>query len=246
VLSDFKREFPDLDTLHVMSDGPVTQYRGRGNLHLLSNVPYDLGYKFVFWNFSEASHGKGAADGVGAAVKRLCDNLALSGLDLTNASSVCSAITGLSKTKIYEILSDFNGSGICLPDKQIPPVTGIMKVHQIISYKREIIYTRDVSCYCSDRKVCRCFHPVQRCVLSARSAMNELLESEVLKHVLPQVTEQWALVREQPSALIPEQSEHSTLVIVTEQSEHSSLVTKQPLALVPEQSEHSTLVAEQP
>jgi hypothetical protein len=30
-----------------------------------------LGYKFVFWNFSEASHGKGAADGVSAAVKRL-------------------------------------------------------------------------------------------------------------------------------------------------------------------------------
>jgi hypothetical protein len=230
VLSDFKMEFPDLDTLHVMSDGPVTQYRGRGNLHLLSNVPYDLGFKFVFWNFSEASHGKGAADGVGAAVKRLCDNLALSGLDLTNASSVCSAITGLSKTKIYEIPSDFNGSGLCLPDKQIPPVTGIMKVHQIISYKRGTVYTRDVSCYCSDRKVCQCFHPVQRCVLSARGAMNELLESEVLKNVLPQVTKQWALVSEQQSALIPKQSEHSTLV------------AEQPSALVPEHSELSALV----
>jgi len=33
-------------------------------------------------NFAEASHGKGAADGVGTAVKRLCDNEVLSGKEL--------------------------------------------------------------------------------------------------------------------------------------------------------------------
>jgi len=122
----------------------VTQYRGRGNLHLLANVSHDLGFREVCWNF------KGVADGVGATVKRLCDNIVLSGLDLTNASSVRSAIKDLSKTKIYEIPADFNGSGICLPDKQTPAVPGIMKVHQIVSYNRGTIYARDVSCYYSD------------------------------------------------------------------------------------------------
>ena len=205
VLSDFKSEFPDLDSLHVMSDGPVTQYRGRSNLHLLANVPYDLGFREICWNFSEASHGKGVADGVGAAVKRLCDNMVLSGLDLTNASSVCSAIKDLSKTKIYEIPSDFNGAGICLPDKHIPFVSGIMKVHQVTSHTRGTIFTRDVSCYCSNGN-CQCFHPVKRNVLSAVSTcfevMNELLESVVMKQVLPQVTEHLTPVTNQSSVLV--------------------------------------------
>jgi hypothetical protein len=253
VLSDFKTEFPDLDHLHVMSDGPVTQYRGRGNLHLLANVPCDLGFKKVCWNFSEASHGKGVADGVGAAVKRLCDNMVLSGLDLTDASSVCSAIKEVSKTKIYEIPSDFSKSGICLPDKQIPSVSGIMKVHQVVSFERGKIYTRDVSCYCSDSN-CLCFNPVKWNVLSAPGTRfdtrNELLESVFVQQVLPQVTEQWSLLAkssvEQSSVLVPEQSTQSSLV--TEQSESSPVTessVEQSSVLVPEQSTQSSLVTEQ-
>lgn len=55
----------EIDTLHILSDGPATQYRNRINCFLLSTVPYTLGFKKIAWNFSERSHGKGAPDGVG-------------------------------------------------------------------------------------------------------------------------------------------------------------------------------------
>lgn len=55
----------EIDTLHILSDGPATQYRNRINCFLLSTVPYTLGFKKITWIFSERSHGKGAPDGVG-------------------------------------------------------------------------------------------------------------------------------------------------------------------------------------
>jgi len=161
VLVDFKREFPQLVKLHFMSDGPVTQYRGRGNVHLLANVPYDLGFEEVYWNYSEASHGKGAPDGVGAGIKRLCDRLVLSGRELTDAASICREMKGLTKSRVYEV-SDFGS--IRLPDSPIPCIQGIMRVHQIYSNTKGTVFTRDVSCYCSEQ-LCWCFNPKKRNVL---------------------------------------------------------------------------------
>ena len=70
VLSHFRELIPSLNTLHMISDGPTTQYRSKKNFFCLSSVPFKLGFKKVTWNFLEAGHGKGAADGVGAALKR--------------------------------------------------------------------------------------------------------------------------------------------------------------------------------
>ncbi|KAI0216194.1 hypothetical protein LSAT2_031760, partial [Lamellibrachia satsuma] len=42
-LLELKRTYPQLTVLHFMNDGPVPQYRGRGNMHLLANVPFDMG-----------------------------------------------------------------------------------------------------------------------------------------------------------------------------------------------------------
>ena len=68
-LIELKRSQAQFSTPHFMSNGPVTQYKGRGNIHLMANIQFDLGYKEVFWNFSEAVHGKGPADGMGANIK---------------------------------------------------------------------------------------------------------------------------------------------------------------------------------
>ena len=60
---------------------------------LASVVPGCLEFHRTWWNFSEAGHGKGAADGVGAAVKRLADRCVPSGeVELQNACSLCSAV----------------------------------------------------------------------------------------------------------------------------------------------------------
>ena len=42
-LLELKRTYPQLTVLHFMNDGPVPQYRRRGNMHLLANVPFDMG-----------------------------------------------------------------------------------------------------------------------------------------------------------------------------------------------------------
>lgn len=37
--------------------------------------PYEYDFKGITWNFFEASHGKGAPDGVGGALKKLADRI---------------------------------------------------------------------------------------------------------------------------------------------------------------------------
>src|SRR5258705_6778530 len=66
-----KETCPLIDTVHFVSDGPTSQYRSRKNFYLFSTrsfVTYNL--KSATWNFTEASHDKSAADGVGASIKR--------------------------------------------------------------------------------------------------------------------------------------------------------------------------------
>ena len=83
VLEDFKAKSDhDIDTLHILSDGPATQYRNCTNCFLLSTVPYTLGFTKITWNFSERSHGKGAPDGVSGALKCCADKYVHGGGDL--------------------------------------------------------------------------------------------------------------------------------------------------------------------
>jgi len=55
-------DWPWVDTLHFQSDGPTTQYRNKINFCLAATVPKLLGFGAVWWNFSEAGHGKGPAE----------------------------------------------------------------------------------------------------------------------------------------------------------------------------------------
>lgn len=82
VLDVRERCNPPQTTLHVMSDGPVTQYRNKKNFYLLSTVPFLSGIKCVTWNFAEKSHGKGAPNGVGGTVKRVADSAVQGGADV--------------------------------------------------------------------------------------------------------------------------------------------------------------------
>jgi hypothetical protein len=71
-----KEKYPLINKLHVISDGPTTQYRCRANFYLFSTKPKELYIpEGGSWNFMEAGHGKGAPDGIGAVVKRAADTL---------------------------------------------------------------------------------------------------------------------------------------------------------------------------
>lgn len=63
--------------VHFLSDSPTTQYRSKKMFYLIwKKIPSlfdDL--QLLTWNYSEAGHGKGAPDGIGAVVKRTCDSI---------------------------------------------------------------------------------------------------------------------------------------------------------------------------
>jgi len=154
VLKCIKTSHPQVDTLHVQSDGPTTQYRNRLNFFLTSVVPFHLGFKKVWWNFSEAAHGKGPADGVGAGIKRLADNSVLAGHHIDSAVDLFGRLyKSGTKVKLFLIdkllqLSD---------DIQVPAFPGTMKIHQVFVGCTGIINYRELSCYCRADKFCHCF-----------------------------------------------------------------------------------------
>jgi hypothetical protein len=221
VLTDLKREFP-VKKLHFMSDGPVTQYRGRGNLHFMANVPFSLGFEEVWWNFTEASHGKGAADGVGAAIKRTADNVVLSGREITDAHSMFTEIKANTSVRVYNIDAKFDA--VHLPSAKIPAVLGVMKVHQVYTSEPGILYTRDISCYCHQqegaRGLCLCFDPIKRNVLVAErmepAVQSESLDAEVTESsVLEPAVQSESLEAE---VLEPAMQSESLVADVTESS----------------------------
>ncbi len=65
VLNYLQATYPDVSVLHFLSDGPCTQYKQKGNFFLFSTELARRGLKGGTWNFFEATHLKGAPDGVG-------------------------------------------------------------------------------------------------------------------------------------------------------------------------------------
>jgi hypothetical protein len=143
-----------IEVLHVLSDGPTTQYRNRFNFFLCSVIPNLFGIKMTWWNFTEAGHGKGPADGVGAAIKRLADRCVLSGQEITDAVSLKCALEALTTVKLFVVgPNDF----ISLSDTaNIPPFPGTMQVHQLLALPSGQITYRRFSCYCKEDKMCPC------------------------------------------------------------------------------------------
>jgi hypothetical protein len=88
ILTDIQKKHIGIDTIHFISDSPSTQYRSVKNLFLMKRLIHDkYGFAYATWNFTESSHGKGPADGVGGLVKRTADGLVNLGNDIPDAST---------------------------------------------------------------------------------------------------------------------------------------------------------------
>ncbi|KAG5881806.1 hypothetical protein JTB14_004105 [Gonioctena quinquepunctata] len=73
----------NIQKIHFLSDGPVTQYRNKSMFFVLGCKLQDMYPNIVqySWNFHEVGHGKGAPDGIGATCKRTADQVIASGGD---------------------------------------------------------------------------------------------------------------------------------------------------------------------
>ena len=160
ILSYVRNNFPDVSLLHFYSDGPTTQYRQKGNFFLFSTIVHRMGFEGATWHFWEASHGKGAPDGVGGALKRSGDKLIALGRDITNAESLYrQLLTTETSVKLFYTEADEVGSLASKMPEKLPTVVGTMRLHQLVTVNIGEIYFRDVSCVCSSPGdlLCNCY-----------------------------------------------------------------------------------------
>ncbi|XP_037387359.1 uncharacterized protein LOC108412299 [Pygocentrus nattereri] len=88
ILSQLRERCPGVTRLHFFSDRPATQYKQKANIYMLSTEPFKMDFKETSWHFVEASHGKGAPDGIGGSLKRTADSLVHHGTDIPDAESL--------------------------------------------------------------------------------------------------------------------------------------------------------------
>ncbi|XP_060591766.1 uncharacterized protein LOC132746584 [Ruditapes philippinarum] len=147
--------------IHFLSDGPTTQYRNKTNMFLFSTKIFDFGFQSGTWNFLEAGHGKGAADGIGAVVKRTGDRHVLAGHDIKCAADLKNALKD-SSIHVFEV-TESDIMAIEIPTAaNIKAVPQTMRIHQVTATNPGIVYARELSCFCNRLNVngCSCFKPV--------------------------------------------------------------------------------------
>lgn len=156
-----KSAYPNVTVVHFFSDGPCTQYRQKGNFYLFCTKLQQYGFQSGTWNFFEASHGKGAPDGIGGLLKRTADRLVSHGKDIPNAEVFFSALVDAqTSVKLYYISEEnINEATKSMPDS-LPVVPSTMRIHQVVTVTPGQISYSDVSCLCSMRQTleCHCYN----------------------------------------------------------------------------------------
>lgn len=116
-----------------MSDSPSTQYSNKKMFYLMTQ---HLPKKFeqiqnITYNFSEIGHGKGPADGIGAALKRTLDDAVKYKKDLPNFNEVLSVLKEMEKSMYVSSVSldDIESVDRVLPEA-VKSFVGKMQVHQ--------------------------------------------------------------------------------------------------------------------
>ncbi|KAI4798075.1 hypothetical protein KUCAC02_023592 [Chaenocephalus aceratus] len=157
VLDHVQATYPDVSVVHFFSDGPRTQYKQKGNFSLFSTELMKRGLNAGTWNFFEASHGKGAPDGVGAALKRTADMLISHGQDIKNARELFDALLETNTSiKLFFVNSETVEQALERMPSNLTAVPGTMRIHQLVTLAPGEIVSRDVSCMCSTQKQLRC------------------------------------------------------------------------------------------
>lgn len=152
ILAVLLSQFPAVETLHFLSDSPSTQYR---NKTMFSLLPKYLSQQFpkiklISYNYSESGHGKGAADGIGAVLKRQADSSVAYGNDIHDFQSFYENVKQGSKNILISAVYDADIKKI---DDFLEPTQqtfkGTMKVHQFTWSKEtpNLLHFNEVSCY---------------------------------------------------------------------------------------------------
>lgn len=98
IIDETTKSNPFIDTIHMLSDSPTSQYRNKFVFYLISQLKNDFAQiEKVTWSYSEAGHGKGAPDSVGAVMKRTADHIVNFGHDILSTKVKTSLLRVLKK-----------------------------------------------------------------------------------------------------------------------------------------------------
>ncbi|XP_013189980.1 uncharacterized protein LOC106134461 [Amyelois transitella] len=150
----------NIKNIHIFSDSPATQYRQKHNFYLFQKNIKEYKYEYATWNFFEASHGKGPADGVGGALKRQLDNHISHGNDIINAKEAYEYLLINSRVKMFYINENNIQNMMKMIPKNVIPIKGTMKIHQIVIDDNTKIKYKLLSCFdCKKNNICcDCYH----------------------------------------------------------------------------------------
>jgi len=111
----------------------------------------DYGFRYGTWNFSEAGHGKSAADGVGGSLKRTADRFVSLGSDISSPWLLFDALCSSgSSVKLFYVSSDDIDMALQNAPTSVKQIQGIfMNIHQLTCLEFGKISYRDISCFCS-------------------------------------------------------------------------------------------------
>ena len=101
-----KERSAKINVIHMFSNGPSSQYRQKKNFFLFNKLLFDHGFSKGTWNFFESGHGKGAADGIGAALKRAADDLVARGTDIPDAETFYRNLKSRTTIDLFFITKD--------------------------------------------------------------------------------------------------------------------------------------------
>ncbi|CAH0713855.1 unnamed protein product, partial [Brenthis ino] len=149
---------PFVDTVHFLSDSPSSQYRNKYMFYIISQLTSShSNITRITWNYSEAGHGKGAPDGVGATVKRTADQMVHFGLDVGNFDQFYEIISSRIDNVIIKRVTEEEiiQKKRLIPEK-LKPFRGTLSVHQVLWDKFiPRITMRNASCFlCNVGDVC--------------------------------------------------------------------------------------------
>jgi hypothetical protein len=158
IVQEVKKCVPELKKLFIVSDSPTAQYRNRYMPELMRLLCAELAIEDFDWTYSEAGHGKGAPDGVGAAAKRCADAFVARGGALRRVQDVVEVLAAAGSSILVKQVqsADIDAMKIKLVDKPAP-MKGISKAHHVFSTNQRIYY-RELACHCSVG-FCHCFRP---------------------------------------------------------------------------------------
>lgn len=154
---------PGITSLHLQSDSPSNQYRNKNMFYLVTQY---IPQKFpqlteIFYNYTEAGHGKGACDGVGAKAKNICDAAVKSGKDVNTFEITVEVLKEKCKKIYIDTVEETPMKDI---DKLIPDsletFKGTMAAHQFTWTKEfpKKVHFNSVSCYaCKPGTECKHF-----------------------------------------------------------------------------------------